>query len=183
MGDDTILNTCYWNVLFVAGFYSWELMLDELKPSILAHHLTTILSICSVFEWLEVGAAAICLPIVICDIVKDEHAKRFAMLVGAIAGTILYTVADAFGVHFILSSLGSMDDIEFHIKLFPILIFLGVVPLQVVSFARMFAIAGGGRNRAAKSNTRGRQVSPVPRLLRRVCSELPASASHLRCRL
>merc|ERR1712060_956591 len=104
------------------------------------------------FEWLEVGAAGncirkalpiavvlctgggptICLPIVICDIVKDEHAKRFAMLVGAIAGTILYTVADAFGVHFILSSLGSMDDIELHIKLFPILIFLGVVPLQVV---------------------------------------------------
>lgn len=198
--DDRSLNMCYWNSLLVAGFYFWELMLDDLKPSVLAHHLTAILGFCCVLEWLEFGAVGnairqtlpisiimatggaptICLPIVICDVVSNDRTKKLAMLLGAIAGTILYTVADAFVIHLVYSNLFAVRDVGLYFTILPLAMLLGLIPLQVASFSRMFAIASRGRKACNKSvsretegNNAGRQASPIS--LGRSCSDLTPS--------
>lgn len=154
------------NVFLVMGFYLWELLKDDPKAGMLLHHMTCILGSASMFESIPEdragnllrqvfgtvgiamatgGAPTISLPILVSGLTPDTIRKSQVMLIGAVMGSLLYVAIDIALIVVFYSNSPSVPDMPTHIFIIPCEVLVGVVPLQIICFLKMFKAASSHR--------------------------------------
>lgn len=154
-------NVCYWEWLLVAGFYFWELMINDPKPNCFAHHMTAIMGIVHAIESLPDGTAGnlikkcgplailiatggaptISLPMFVCGLCRRSSTRKLALIFGAAAGCVLYAILDLVSLCVFYTSARSVVGLPIHIFCLPAAILFGIVPFQLTCFSRMFSTA------------------------------------------
>jgi len=177
--------TTYWHHLILAGFYLWEVLVDDLKPAALVHHLTSVFCVYSTVEWVPNaavgqlmrrllpvcsliatgGALTVCLPMFLCGLNLTEKRKSLILYGASAVFAVYYVLTDFFAIssHFIYAR--QVEDVPWLILYMPPSALIGIMPLQLMCFSFLRTSA-----RQAWKDSKRMHV-PTARTLRRTKSE------------